>query len=91
MVKVLSFKFQLIWARLPCCFSKDPLKRDFLDIDLTTFFGVRNFGNTSAMRVIFFSKCSKFELDFKNEKKIQKKLFVFEILASKLVALNCLY
>ena len=64
---------------------------DFLDIDLTTFFGVRNFGNTSAMRVIFFSKCSKFELDFKNEKKNQKKLFVFQLLASKLVALNCLY
>ena len=25
------------------------------------------------------------------EKKIQKKLFVFEIIASELVALNCLY
>ena len=59
MVKVLSFKFQLIWARLPCCFSKDPLKRDFLDIDLTTFFGVSNFGNTSAMTLIFFWKMFK--------------------------------
>ena len=27
----------------------------------------------------------------KMEEKIQKKLFVFEIIASELVALNCLY
>ena len=30
------------------------------------FFGVRNFGNTSARTVIFFWKCSKFDLAFKN-------------------------
>ena len=30
------------------------MKRDFLDIDVTMFFGVRNFGNTSAMSVILF-------------------------------------
>ena len=59
MVKVLSFKFQQISARFPCCFPKDPLKRDFLDIDVTMFFGVRNFGNTSAMRVILFLKMFK--------------------------------
>ena len=56
MVKVLSVKFQLIRARLPCCFSQDPPKRDFLDIDLTTFFGVPNFGNTSAITVTDFLK-----------------------------------
>ena len=33
---------------------KDPLKLEFLGIDLTRFFCVRNFGNTSAIRVIFF-------------------------------------
>ena len=59
MVKVLSFKFQLIWARLPYCFWKDPLKQEVLDIDVTTFFGVSNIGNTSAMRVIFFLKMFK--------------------------------
>ena len=32
----------------------DPLKQDFLGIDLTTFLGLCNFGNTSTMRVIFF-------------------------------------
>ena len=48
-----------VWAQLPCCFSKGPLKKDFLNIYLITFFGVRNFGNTSAMRVIFFLKIFK--------------------------------
>ena len=32
----------------------DALKRDYLGIDLNMFLGVRNFGNTSDMRVIFF-------------------------------------
>ena len=59
MVKVLSFKFQHIWARFPCCFSKDPLRLDILDFDLTTFFGIHNFGNTSAMTVIDFLKTFK--------------------------------
>ena len=36
-----------------------PLKRDSLDIYLTTLFGVRSFGNTSAMRVIFFLEIFK--------------------------------
>ena len=35
------------------------LKRDFFDIDLTTFFGIRNFGNTCAMKVIFLFKMFK--------------------------------
>ena len=37
---------------MPCCLSKDPLKRDFLDRYLSSFFGIRNFGNTSVMRNI---------------------------------------
>ena len=41
----------------------------------------------------FFGKCLKFNIDFKNakKKKIEKKFFVFEIILSELVALNCLY
>ena len=35
--------------------KKGLLNRDFLDIYLTTFFGVRNFGNKSAMKVLFFA------------------------------------
>ena len=48
-----------IWARLPCYLSKAPVKLDFLDNYLNTFFGILNFGNTSAMRVIFFLKMYK--------------------------------
>ena len=43
-------------SRLPCCLSKGPLKLDFLEILLTTSFGVRNFKNKSVMRASFFSK-----------------------------------
>ena len=49
---------------LPCYFSKNPLKEEFLDIYLTTFFGVDKFKNTSAMRVIFFLKIFKIESKF---------------------------
>ena len=45
--------FNSVLASLPCCFLKDPLKGELLDIDLTTFLGVRNFANTSAMSIIF--------------------------------------
>ena len=80
---------------MPCCLLKGPLKYDFLDNYVTTFFGGLNFENTSAIRVI------KFKLDLKNAKKKKKKkkkkknlrqrFFVFERIASELVTLNCLY
>ena len=35
------------------CLSKGPLKDDFLDIYLTTFFGALNFRNRSAMTSSF--------------------------------------
>ena len=59
------------------------------------FFGAGISRNTSPMRVIFFGKCLKSNIDFKNakkkrKKKFEKKFFVFEIIASELVALNCL-
>ena len=52
-----------------CFLWKGPLKRDFLVIYLTTFFGSGKFKNTSAMRVITFWKCSKFNLNLENGKK----------------------
>ena len=54
-------------------------------------FGVRNFRNTKTMKVIFFSKCLGFKLNFKNAAKIEKKFIVSEIIASELVSLKCLY
>ena len=35
------------------------------------------FGNKSAMRVIFFIECSKFNVDFKNAQKNWEKVFCF--------------
>ena len=56
MAKVVSFRFQQCLVPLSMLLVKGPLKENFLEICLTTFLGVRNFGNTSAMRVIFFLK-----------------------------------
>ena len=72
--------FDSVSARLPCYFLKGPLKRDFLDIYLTTFFGLHKFKKTSAMRVIFFLKTFKIESKFwktKKKKKKRKKVFCF--------------
>ena len=48
-------------------------------------------GNTSAMRVIFFENVENVREISKMQRKIEKKYFVFEIILSELVALNCLY
>ena len=70
----------------------DPLKRDFLGSYLTRFFGVCNFGNTWAMTVIFFvENVQNLNKISKMQKKIRNKIFDFEINASELVALYCLY
>ena len=66
MVKVVWFRFQQCLVPLTCCFTKGPLKEDFLETFLTTFLRVRNFANTSAVRVTFYWNCSKINLAFKN-------------------------
>ena len=79
-------------ARLPYHLSKSTLKRDFLDIYLTTFFGVRKFKNTSATSVSFCLKMFKIEAKFpKCKKKNYRKTSLFEIIASEDVGMNCLY
>ena len=83
--------FNSVWTHVPCCISKGLQKHDFLDIYLTTFFRVRNFQNTSAMRVIFLSKCSYFYQPFKNREQNSEKNFLLEMIASKFAVLNCLY
>ena len=66
--------FNSAWARLSCCLSKGPLKRDFLGIYLTTC-------SESVVLQIqtlwgsFFSKHSKFNLDFKNAEKNWEEVF----------------
>ena len=68
------------------------MKRDFLEIYLTTFFAVRKFKNTSAMRVIFFLRMCAIESRFRKwKKKIETIFFASEIIASENVAIDCLY
>ena len=70
----ISTVFGLIY-HIAC--QRAPLKRDFLNIYFTTFFGVGNIGNTSAMRVFFVCKCSKFNVDFKSGENNWDQLFSF--------------
>ena len=90
MVKVLSFSFEQCFGLFTMFLWKGALKWVFLDIYLTTFFAARNFQNTSAVRVIFFLKICKIEFQT-IKKKIHKIFFVSEIIASKNVAIDCLY
>ena len=62
---------------LPCRLSRGTLKWERLDIYLSTSFVVDNFKNTSAIRVIVFWKCSKFNGDTKNAEKNSEKIFRF--------------
>ena len=57
--------------------SSGCLKLDFLDIYLTTSFGVRNFRNISAMGFILFWNFSKFDVELKNSQKNWEKVFCF--------------
>ena len=57
--------------------QRSPLQRDFLDIYLTTFFGVRNLTNKSAMKLIFFSQMFKISCRFRKRKKKLRKSFLF--------------
>ena len=69
----------VLWA-IPCCLLKVLLKQEFLDIYFTTYFGVRNFGNTSAMRVILFWNRSKFNIDLKYEETSSENGFCFWVI-----------
>ena len=80
-------EYSSVWASLLRCLLKGHLKRDFLDIYLTTFCGVGNLGNTSAVRFIFFF------FNFPNvmwtseiQRKVGKMSFVAELLVCELVA-----
>ena len=68
-----------------------PLKQDFLEKYLTTFFEVRNLANKSAMKLIFFLQMFKISSRFRKcKKKLRKSFLFFKIIASELVALTIL-
>ena len=70
MVKLLSIRFEQCFGPFTMLPVKGPQKQDFLDIYLSTSFGVRKFENTLSMRVIFlFLKTFKIEFQFTSGKK----------------------
>ena len=77
MLKVVWFRLQQCLIPLSMLLFKGPVKRHFLHIYLTTFSGVCNFGNTSAMRVIFLCKIVKFNPAFKNAETNSEKVYCF--------------
>ena len=77
MRKVPSSRLQQCLWPFTMLFVEGHSELDFSDIYLITFFGDGNFENTSAMRVIFFWKCSKFNVDFRNEDRNWEKVFYF--------------
>ena len=65
------------------------LTEGFLAIYVTTLLAVYNFGNTSAIKAIFFFKMFKIWRRFqKFWKKLRKFFFVFELIPFELVPLN---
>ena len=67
-----------------------PLKRDFLDIYLTTFWESVISKLQNVLGSFFFSKYWKFNLDFKNAAKTEEKIIVSDIFTSDFVSWNCL-
>ena len=60
------------------------MKRDSIEISVTTSFGFCKFKNTSAMRITFLLKMFKIESKFTNLTKDNRKMFlVSEIIASE--------
>ena len=91
MVKMASFRFQQCLIPFTMLLVEGSSQTRLLDIFLTTFFAMYNFGNTLAMTVIFFWRCAEFYLSLKNAEKHSEKVFLFEIIASKLAVLISLY
>ena len=75
MIKVPLCRLQQCLGPFAMFFLKGPLKRDFTDIYLITFFRDGYLGNTSAMSVIFFLKMFKIQCRFqKCTEKLGKRI-----------------
>ena len=66
MVKLLSFRLNECFGRFTMLLVEASSQEDFLDNYLTTPFWVRNFLIAEALKVTFFLKCSKYNIDLKN-------------------------
>ena len=77
MIKVLWCRFQQCLGTFTILlFQASSETGPFRHLDIHVF-TLRNFGNTKAVRVIFFSKCSKFQIYFENSAKNLEKVFCF--------------
>ena len=85
---MLSCRFQQFLATSAMFLVQGSSEKELFRHLSNNVFGVFNFRNTKAMSVIFFPKCLKINLYFKNALEIEKKCFVFEKTASELVSLN---
>ena len=71
--------FSRVWDPCACWLPKDVAKRGFLGIYPTTSFAVRNSKIKQLWGSWLFSKCSKFDLDFRNKAKKIEKVFLRNI------------
>ena len=67
-----------VWDPLTFWLSKGVLKWCFLESGPTSSFTVCNFRNEVAMKIIFFSKCWKFDVDSRNRTTKLEKVFLFK-------------
>ena len=77
MVKVVWFRFQQFLIPLTMLLVEGRVKRDYLDIYLTAFLEVCNFGNASARGYSLFLKYSKLHPDFKKTETNLENFFSF--------------
>ena len=69
--------FKSVWAHLPYCLWKHPLKQEFLDIYLTTISESVTLKIQNLSLSSFFSKWLKFNLNFRNAVKNWERIFSF--------------
>ena len=67
-----------VFSTLRCGFPDGVLKHEFQAIEVTRFFAWYNFGHIQAMKVILFSKYSKFYVDFENAIKFSENVDGFQ-------------
>ena len=70
--------FSSVLEPLTGWFKKGVLKQECQAIQVTTYFGFNNFGHILAMKMIFFSKCSKFYVDSETLIKLGEDVDGFE-------------
>ena len=92
MIKVMSCKFEQCLGTFTMLLVEESSEKLLCRHSSNHLFGVRNFGNTKVMRAIFLFERFKISATFqKSSKKWRKTFFFFEMIASELVSLNCLY